>query len=75
MEDILDMLEGFIDLVSSLGEFVLDWIKDLLYIIELLSTIILNLPSIFGWMPVPVFATVSSIFGVVVLYKILGREG
>lgn len=75
MEDILDMLEGFVDLVSSLGEFVLDWIKDLLYIIELLSTIILNLPSIFGWMPVPVFATVSSIFGVVVLYKILGREG
>ena len=75
MEDILDMLEGFIDLVSSLGEFVLDWIKDLLYIIELLTTIILNLPSIFGWMPVPVFATVSSIFGVVVVYKILGREG
>lgn len=75
MEDILDMLEGFIDLVSSLGEFVLDWIKDLLYIIELLSTIILNLPDIFGWMPVPVFATVSSIFGVVVIYKILGREG
>lgn len=75
MEDLLDMIEGFFDMVGSVVEFVIDWIQDILYIAELLGTLISNLPSIFGWMPVPVYSMIASIFGVIVIYKILGREG
>lgn len=75
MEDLLNMIEGFIDLVVSLANFVFDLIQDLLYLIDLLATVVLNLPDIFGWMPPAIYSIIASIFGVLVMYKILGREG
>lgn len=75
MEDLINMVEGLFEMLESVITFVIDWIKDILYVGELLGTIVLNLPDIFGWMPLHVFSLISSIFGVIVIYKILGREG
>lgn len=75
MEDILDMIEGFVEMIESLIDFVMDLVQGLLYIYDLLFTIIGNLPSYLAWMPGSFSYLIIAIFGIVVIYKVLGREG
>lgn len=76
------MLSGIFDVIKGIGEFfsnvvgfVLDLVKDLVYIVTLLGKTIISLPQYFGWLPPTVAALILSFFAVVVIYKITGREG
>lgn len=75
MEDIIDMLEGFVDAVLSVFDFVASIIEDTLYVIKLTGDFLLHIPSYFAWLPPSYLAIIVAIFGIVVVYKVLGREG
>lgn len=75
MKDVLEFLEGIGNAITSLFEFIMDFFSDLLYVIEVVSTTVVSIPSYFSWLPTTAVAIVVTIFGVVVIYKILGREG
>lgn len=72
---IKDFLEGFVNLISSLVDFVITIIQDIVYVVKLCATFVAKIPSLFGWLPVSVTSVLVMIFSVVVIYKILGREG
>lgn len=76
------MLEAIKDAVLSIGEFfgnvvdfVLKLISDLLYVIELLGQAITKIPDYISWIPAAPLAILTTIFAIVVIYKVLGREG
>lgn len=69
------MLEGFINLVFSLVDFVITLIEDLVYVIKLTGEFLLHIPQYFSWVPSVHLTTLIVIFGIVVVYKVLGREG
>lgn len=75
MKALIDLVTGFIDLVVSLVEFVFQTISDIVYMIGLLGNMIVNLPAYFGWIPSAIVSSIVVIFSIVVVYKILGREG
>lgn len=75
MEDIINMLEGFIDGVLGLIDFVVTMIEDLVYVISLTGEFVANIPDYFSWLPSVHVTMLISIFGIVVIYKVLGREG
>lgn len=75
MEDILDMLEGFIDMIMSLVDWVWFLINEVVYLVELLNSILANIGTYLGWMPLTMSSVIVLILGVVVIYKIMGREG
>lgn len=75
MGAIVKFFEGFATAISAIINFVVDMVADLLYIIKLTGQFLVNIPSYFSWLPAPVLAVIVSIFGIVVIYKIMGREG
>lgn len=60
---------------SSIFDFVLDFFSDIAYVIKLTSEFVLGIPDYFSWLPAEAVALIVSIFGIVVIYKVLGREG
>jgi hypothetical protein len=76
------MLEAIKDAVLAIGQFfadvvdfVLKLISDIIYVIELCGQAISKVPDYISWIPAAPLALLTSIFAIVVIYKILGREG
>lgn len=72
---IIEALQGIFDFFRMLFEFVIDFFNDVVYIIRLTAQFVARIPSYFSWLPSEVVALIVSIFAVVVIYKVLGREG
>lgn len=75
MGGVFDWLGGLTDLLWSLGQFVIDIILDLVYVVGLLGSLIIKLPDMIGWLPSACISLTVTTFGIVLIYKILGREG
>lgn len=75
MQDILDALYSIADALFSVLEVIGDFINDLVWTVELLGKAILNVPNYISWLPKPLIAIVMGCFSVVIIYKVLGREG
>lgn len=72
---IIEALQGIFDFFKMLFEFVIEFFNDVVYIIRLTAQFVARIPSYFSWLPSEVVALIVSIFAVVVIYKVLGREG
>lgn len=75
MQALIDFFKGFADIISSLVNFVIGVVQDLLYIIQLLGSLIVKIPQMIGWLPSACITLTATLFAVVLIYKILGREG
>ena len=75
MEAILDVLEGIGRFISAVVDFVIDLVEGLLYAVELMGQFVAEIPNYFNWLPESVVAILVTIFAVVVVYKMIGREG
>lgn len=71
----LDFFKGFGEILSGIIDFVIGLVEDLVYTVQLVGSVVARIPSYFSWIPAPVLAIIISIFAVVVIYKIIGREG
>lgn len=75
MNAILDFFKGIGNAIVSVVDFVIGLFEDLIYMIKILGQVIANIPSYFSWLPAELISILLIIVGVVVIYKILGREG
>lgn len=75
MDAIIKFFAGIGDLLASAVDFLIGIIADIVYLVQLTAKAVTAIPSFFAWLPSPVVAMIVTIFGVVVIYKILGREG
>lgn len=75
MNALIDFIKGIGEAIVSVIDFVMGLFEDLVYMIKLLGVVIANIPNYFSWLPPQVLALVVLIISIVVIYKILGREG
>lgn len=75
LETIKEYFQIIVDGFNAVIDFVIGLFEDLIYIIRLTGAFVAKLPDLFSWLPVEALTLVLSIFAVVVIYKILGREG
>lgn len=75
LKDIFDVVKQIGDFIASIVKFVIDMVEDLVYMVGLLGETVTKLPSYLNFLPATVTATITVIFSIVVIYKILGREG
>lgn len=75
MDAIISFFSGIADGALALVEFMLSMVEDVLFVVQLTGEFVTKIPSYIDWLPTEVVAIVVSLFGVVVVYKILGREG
>lgn len=74
MNAIIDFFVGIKDVFTSVVDFVIDFFSDLVYIIGLLGSFVLNIPMYFSWLPAEVVYLVATAFSIVVIYMILNRK-
>lgn len=75
MTAIITFFQGIGDAVIAAIDFLLSFIQDVAYVVELTANFVAEIPTYLSFLPAPVVAMVVSIFAVVVIYKVLGREG
>lgn len=75
MNAIIKFFEGLMDGISAAIDFLISFIEDIVYIVRITGEFVLEIPTYLAWLPGPVLAIVVTVFGVVVIYKVMGREG
>lgn len=75
MDAIVSFFTGLGNFLVSVIDFVISFFSDLIYVIQLLGKVVFSLPSYFSWLPSGVSALLITLFAIVVIYKIIGREG
>lgn len=71
----IDILNGIWTFFSSVYDFVIGIFEDIVYVIRLTAHFVAKIPDYFDWLPPECLALIVAIFAVVVIYKVLGREG
>lgn len=66
---------ALIDIISSLGQLVVDWYHDLFYAYSLAIKVAMSIPQYLSWLPPSAVALVVVAVGVALVFKVLGREG
>lgn len=76
MQAIIDFFKGIIDGITAIVTFVVDLIADIVEMVRLVGEALLKIPEYLAYfIPGEVITGILVIFGVVVIYKIIGREG
>lgn len=75
MNAILKFFSGVADLIGGAIDFLIGLVADLVYIVQLTAKAVATLPYYLRLLPPTVIVLLTTIFAVVVLYKIFGREG
>lgn len=69
--------DGFTQIFEFFGaiiDFIIDFVADLVNVVKNTAVAVSEIPSYFDWLPPEVLVIIVSIFSVVVIYKVLGRE-
>lgn len=74
MGEIIDFFRSIGEFFSSVVDFIVSFFSDLAYVVQLLGEFVVKIPSFFSWLPSSLVAVIVTIFGVVVIYKVLGRD-
>lgn len=72
--NILDGIKSIANFFITVGQFIVDFIADLVYAIGLIGKTVLELPSYIQWIPGSLVALLTTAFSIVVIYKVLGRD-
>lgn len=75
LESIANFIEGIANSFEAILDFLKDFISDSVYVIEVCGKAILFIPKLFGWLPSSVALLAVGVFSIVIIYKVLGREG
>lgn len=75
MSTIINILKAIGDFFASVVDFVIKLGQDLVMVVKLLAECIVQLPAAIAWLPGTAVTLLVALFAVVVIYKVLGREG
>ena len=74
MDAIIKFFESIMTAITTLIDFVISTLADLVYVIGLLGQFVIEIPSYFSWLPSEALVIVVTTFSIVVIYMILNRK-
>lgn len=75
MQAIVNFFEGIGDVILAVVDFVISFFSDLVWIIKTVGWAVGQIPGLLSWIPAELLVIITITFSVVVIYKIMGREG
>lgn len=75
MDAIVSFFTGIGDAIISTFNFIISFFADIVYVIQLLGRTIGSVRGYFSWLPGSITGLLFTLFAIVIIYKILGREG
>lgn len=74
MQAILDVLKSIGEFFSTVINFVVKMVQDLVYVVELMGMTIAKIPQYISFLPSSVVSIFVVALTLIVVYKILGRD-
>lgn len=74
MDALFQILSSIGDAIVGVIDFVVSFFMDLVYIVQLIGSILLQIPSFFSWLPAGLSTLIILIITVASVYKIAGRD-
>lgn len=74
LSTIKDLFFSLTDILLSLWNFVISFFEDIVYVVRLCKSVVVGIPYYFAWMPSAIIGLLVTIFGIVVVYKVVGRD-
>lgn len=68
VENVLSLFGGLFSVICKIFDFIT-------FLFDLVIKFAVSIPDFFFWLPAEITVLLVSIFSVVIVYKILGREG
>lgn len=75
MASVIAFFEGIGNAIISIFDFIISFFQDLIYMITITGQVLVSIPGYFAWLPSSYQVLLVTLVGIVVIYKILGREG
>lgn len=75
LENIMQFFETLFSPILAIFDVVNTFFNDLVYVISLLTSFVMQIPDMLSFLPTATVPILIIIFDIVVIYKILGREG
>lgn len=75
LDGIFKAIQTIVQFIEGLWTFLTQLFEDVVNLVTLLKDWLLALPDLLGFLPSSLVLLVMTGFGIVVLYKVLGREG
>lgn len=73
-EFISEVLTNIANFFKTAWDFVISFFKEIVYIIQLLAGVVVNMPSYFTWLPSVVTTLLLTGISIIVVYKVIGRD-
>ena len=70
----LTFLESIASGIASIVEVIISLLVELVYVITMLGRFVSEIPAYFMWLPTSAITLLSTIFAIVVVYKVVGRD-
>lgn len=75
MDGIFKFFTSLGDIIKAVVDFIVNLFKDLVYALNLMKMILVKFPSLLtGWLPPAVISIAVVLIGIVIVYKIIGRD-
>lgn len=74
LDSIFEAISKIIEFLNTIWEFITDFLKDTFSMINLVGETVASVPDYLAFLPPEILTAVIGILGVVVIYKILGRD-
>lgn len=75
MQGVLSFLQGFADAILSVFDFFFALFEDTITFFKLIAKMPVYVAKALSWIPAEFYVGIGVLFTIVILYKILGREG
>lgn len=75
LDAIFKAIQDVVSFINSAWLFLKNAWDEIVMLVTMLKDFLAQIPSLIGFLPVSIASLIVLGFGVVVLYKILGREG
>lgn len=75
LDGIFKAIQTIVQFIEGLWTFLTQFFEDVVNLVTMLKDWLLALPDLLGFLPSSLVLLVMTGFGIVVLYKVLGREG
>lgn len=74
-EFISNTLTNIANFFVSVWEFITNLFKEIGMMVSFLGQIVTTVPNYFRWLPTSVLAVLILTFSIIIIYKVIGREG
>ena len=74
MQGIIDFLDLIGTLLTSVFQFFVNLVLDIVYVVQLSIEFLADIPSYFTWLPTPILTLLVTCLTVAIILKIAGRN-